>query len=34
MAECEGPHGFGNVNEAGTSLLSFLSINEAVICNS
>ena len=27
------PHGFGNVNGAGTSLQSFLSINEAVICN-
>ena len=31
--DVRGPHGFGNVNEAGTSLLSFLSINEAVICN-
>ena len=33
--DVRGPHGFGNVNEAraGTSLLSFLSINDAVICN-
>ena len=28
-----GPHGHGELNEAGKELLSFLSINEATICN-
>ena len=28
-----GPHGYGEVNDAGKELLSFLAMNEAVICN-
>ena len=28
-----GPHGYGDLNEAGKELLSFLSANEATICN-
>ena len=28
-----GPHGHGELNEAGRELLSFLSINEATVCN-
>ena len=28
-----GPHGYGVLNDAGRELLSFLSINEATICN-
>ena len=28
-----GPHGHGELNEAGKELLSFLSINEATVCN-
>ena len=28
-----GPHGHGALNEAGRELLSFLSINEATVCN-
>ena len=28
-----GPHGFGEVNEAGKELLTFLSLNEATVCN-
>ena len=28
-----GPHGYGELNEAGRELLSFLSINEATVCN-
>ena len=28
-----GPHGHGVLNEAGRELLSFLSINEATVCN-
>ena len=29
-----GPHGYGELNEAGKELLSFLSTNEATMCNS
>ena len=29
-----GPHGYGDLNEAGKELLSFLSTNEATVCNS
>ena len=29
-----GPHGYGEPNEAGKELLSFLSTNEATVCNS
>ena len=29
-----GPHGYGDLNEAGEEMLSFLSTNEATICNS
>ena len=29
-----GPHGYGELNEAGKELLSFLSTNEATVCNS
>ncbi len=29
-----GPHGYGELNEAGRELLSFLSTNEAIVCNS
>ena len=28
-----GPHGYGELNEAGRDLLSFLSTNEATVCN-
>ena len=28
-----GPHGYGELNEAGRELLSFLSTNEATVCN-
>ena len=28
-----GPHGYGELNEAGKELLSFLSTNEATVCN-
>ena len=28
-----GPHGYGELNEAGKELLSFLSVNEATVCN-
>ena len=28
-----GPHGFGEMNDAGKELLSFLSLNEATVCN-
>ena len=28
-----GPHGYGEVNEAGKDLLTILSLNEATICN-
>ena len=28
-----GPQGHGELNEAGKELLSFLSINEATVCN-
>ena len=28
-----GPHGYGDLNEAGKELLSFLSANEATVCN-
>ena len=28
-----GPHGYGECNDAGRELLTFLSTNEAVICN-
>ena len=28
-----GPHGYGELNEAGMELLSFLSTNEATVCN-
>ena len=28
-----GPHGLAEVNHAGTELLTFLSINEAIVCN-
>ena len=28
-----GPHGYGNVNDAGKELLAFLAANEATICN-
>ena len=28
-----GPHGYGEINEAGVELLSFLSTNEATVCN-
>ena len=28
-----GPHGYGSLNEAGKELLSFLSVNEATVCN-
>ena len=28
-----GPHGHGSLNEAGKELLSFLSINDATVCN-
>ena len=28
-----GPHGYGSLNEAGRELLSFLSVNEATVCN-
>ena len=28
-----GPHGFGNLNDAGRELLTFLAINEATVCN-
>ena len=28
-----GPHGYGNINEAGKELLFFLPINEATLCN-
>ena len=28
-----GPHGYGEINDAGKDLLNFLSINEAAICN-
>ena len=32
---CErGPHGYGDLNEAGLELLSFLSTNGATVCNS
>ena len=27
------PHGYGELNEAGKELLSFLSINEATVCS-
>ena len=27
-----GPHGYGELNEAGQELLSFLSVNGAMIC--
>ena len=29
-----GPHGYGDLNDAGRDLLSFLSTNEATVCNS
>ena len=29
-----GPHGYGDLNDAGRELLSFLSTNEATVCNS
>ena len=28
-----GPHGYGDLNEAGRELLSFLSTNETTVCN-
>ncbi len=28
-----GPHGYGGLSEAGKELLSFLSTNEATVCN-
>ena len=28
-----GPHGFGEMNDAGKELLSFLSLNETTVCN-
>ena len=28
-----GTHGYGSLNEAGKELLSFLSVNEATVCN-
>ena len=28
-----GPHGYGNLNDAGRELLTFLAINEATVCN-
>ena len=28
-----GPHGYGDLNEAGRELLTFLAINEATVCN-
>ena len=28
-----GPHGHGEVNEAGKELLTFLSLNKATVCN-
>ena len=30
--DVRGPHGYGNLNEAGEELLSFLSINGTVLC--
>lgn len=32
-AKVRGPHGFGALNDAGKEFLSFLSVNEATLCN-
>ena len=32
-ADVRGPCGFGECNEAGKELLSFLSLNNATVCN-
>ncbi len=29
-----GPHGYGDLNDAGRELLSFLATNEVTVCNS
>ena len=31
--QVRGPHGYGELNEAGRELLTFLSMNEATVCN-